>query len=412
MKGSLQFQTIQTIVSIVLMVVGFNSFIFSQTFDDFTATKEIEEKIAITEKLATHYSKGDLDSLKIISYQLLVASNKVNSKSGIFHARKHLGNYYIRTSKWSEGLEVLRLTKNYFLEIEDYASVTEICNEIGNGYQYSGKVDTAIKWYKESLKYGKLSPDDNLKYIAKINLAQAYMLKKDYDKAIKTAFEYRDWVLSIGSADAVANAYAVLGKMALEQGKFNDAISYFEHSEKFALKSDSKSQQAHAYTNIGISKFYQGKEIESVEYFEKALAIHKIIKNVASICDGYLNVGGIYFELKDYDKAEQFYNDGYQFAVENTRYSSQLEFTNALIELKTLLNQDTAELLKQKSNIEELQQIFMSTPSEVDMALADELSKSETINGVKNSNSKWLFYSGVLIIFIVFITLVLRKKLV
>lgn len=398
-----------------LLFLGFlltNSFVQSQTFNDFRSAKKIEEKIAITEELAYRYSRGNLDSLRLLSYELLVASNKQKNKSGIFHARKYLGNYFIRTAKWTEGLEVLRLTKNYFLEIEDYASVTEICNEIGNGYQYSGKIKEAIKWYNESLKYGKLSSDDNLRYIAQINLAQAYMLQGDYDEAMRTAFEYRDWVLSIGSSDAVANAYAVLGKMALEQSKFDEAISYFEHSGKFALKSDSKVQQAHAFTNIAISKFYQGKQQESVEYFEKALNMHQSVKNVASICDGYLNVGGVYFELGDYPKAEQFYNDGYRYAELNSKYASQLEFINALIELKTLLKENTDELNQKKRNVEELQQKFIDTPTEVDIALEEELKLSEKIEIKGSSDSKWSFYIGAIIIFTVFVVLALRKRLV
>src|SRR5690606_7533458 len=144
---------------------------------------------------------------------------------------------------------------------------------------------------------------------------------------------YRDWVLEMGSMKDVSNAYAVLGKIALAEGKNDEAISYFEQCYDFAQRANARSQQGHAYTNIAIATYLQGEPEASIPLFEKALELRLKVNNTALVCDAYLNLGGIHFELGNYDLAEGYYQRGLQEARKNEKYSSELELLDAVKEV-------------------------------------------------------------------------------
>lgn len=412
-KGKILTSFIQAKYLLVIMVfMSFSS--FSQSFEDFQNAKTMEKKISVAEALAYDYVKDNLDSLVRLGHELLKESNNKKHELGIFTARRIIGTYKIRTSEIEDGLELLRSSKNFFLGKENFTAVTEVCNEIGNAYQYSGKIDDAIKWYKESLKYGKIASDDNIKNIALVNLAQAYIIKSDFEKAEAAALEYRDWVLAIGAIDAISNSYAVLGNIELQSEDFANAISYFQHCEKFARKSGSKTQLAHAYTNLGISAFYLGEKEKCVNYFIQALELNKSIQNVKPICDSYLNLGGVYFELADFGKAELYYLEGLELAKTGKIYASQIEFLEALMELKKEEGKPTKEFSDELKLVVEQQNKHVDSQNKIDRELEKDLLESKRIqrDGFDKSNSKLPFYIGSGILFLAFAILALRKRLV
>lgn len=383
-----------------------------QSYEDFKNAETLSEQISISEKLSAEYLELNLDSLRIIGYDLLSSSNTKLNREGIFYGKKYLGSYLIRTANELKGLELLRNAKNYFLEVEDYTNVTDVCIEIGIGYHYSKKHNEAIKWYKQSLRYGELAPDVELKNAAKINLAQAYLELGKFGLANENALQYRDWVLSLGKYQSAANAYAVLGKIALAQKEYEKAVSYFEINEKFASKSGSKSLRAHAYTNIGITKFYLGLTDECLNYFQRALDLRLEVKNTEFICDAYLNLGGMYFELNNLEKAEENYLEGLHIAVENEKYSLEMGMIVALIELNNIKGLPIDELERNYETAKENHMNRLAEKNAVDIKLEKELNDSLERESESKPITKWPFYAGALVIFLVFVLLALRKKLV
>lgn len=400
-------------LSFTLFMFFWTIFAYGQSYDEFVASNNIDEKCRLAEKIALHYVSTNIDSLKLIGEQLLSFSNSKKSKKGIYTSYGIIGNAMVRSAQEKKGLELLRKAKNYFLSVENYDKVTEIYNEIGNGYQFLGDYKEAVKWYEYSLKYGELSTDEYTSDMAKINIAQALSHLKEFDEAVRYAKEYRDWVLKLGSLKSLTNAYAVLGSIALERGQYRDAINYFQQCYEFALKAGDNSGQGHAYTNLGIAKFLEGKMEESVDYFKKAIEFREKVNNIALICDAYLNYGGIMFELSRYDEAIQYYTIGLKIAQKNEKYANEIELLEALKEVYETV--DLEEVEKIALEIERVQKKeFARTKeqSKFDVVLAKELLESEEIykSGFTNENDKWSFYIGLGIIFILFTFLAIRKK--
>jgi tetratricopeptide (TPR) repeat protein len=387
--------------------------IYGQSFQDFKASNNLDDKCRMAEELALHYVVTDTDSVKVVGEHLLSYSNKKYSKKGINTSYFIIGNALIRSAKEQKGLELLRQAKNYYLSIEDFDKVTEIYNEIGNGYQYLGNSKEAVKWYKQSLVYGELATDEHVTYMAKINLAQALSTLEEYDEAIEYAEQYRDWVLKLGSLKSSTNAYAVLGSIALDQAKHKKAIKYFEQCFQFAVKAGDNSGQGHAYTNIAISKYLEGDLVESENYFKQAVEFRKKVNNPSLVCDAYLNYGGILFERNKTKEAIDVYNLGLKVAQKSKKYRHEIELLEALKEAYAIYDlEQVGDINSQIEKAKTHQTKIDSKQSRIDQLLTSELKESDRIrkSGFVNEAERFPFYIGAIILFLGFVILAVRRN--
>jgi tetratricopeptide (TPR) repeat protein len=397
---------------VVFSISLLNSF-GQTTYHNFINETNIDKKCRLAEDLSDSYVTSNLDSLKLVGERLLVFSNNKHNEKGINTAYYILGDYFTRTAQEKKGLELLREAKNYYLDVKDYNKITQIYNAIGIAYQHLGKYEEACKWYEQSLKYGELAPDEHVTYMSLINLSQAYQSMEEYDLAIKNAEEYRDWVLQLGSVKHIANSFAVLGSIALDQEKLSQAIYYFDQSFKFAERSGDNSGKGHAYTNIGIAKYLQEKITESEEYFKKAIEYRKNVGHIAFICDAYLNYGGILFEQDKYDLAIASYLEGLNLAKSNKKYLNEIELLEALKEVYSIHYLEKVGEINLALEIAEKNQSKLEKEQvKIDEILVKELRESERIRkiGFISNNNKWALYIGLFVLFLGFFLLTIRKK--
>lgn len=404
----------QVYTKFVLLLILLPSLgLFGQTFQEFKAENNIDKKCVLAEELSDIYGVLDLDSSRLVGEHLLNFSNKKISKKGIYLSYYILGDYFSRTAKEEKALELLLQAKNYYINEQDYNKITKVYNLIGVTYQNMGELDKACTWYEQSLKYGESAPDQNVKYLALINLAQAKESQEEYELANKYAEQFKDWVLKMGSKTDLSNAFAVLGSIALSQSDFDNAINYFEQCFKFAEEANDFARKGHAYTNLGIAKFLQGKKEESQSYFLQALEFRKKVGNIPVICDAYLNYGGILFELGDYEGASEYYKEGIKIAQENKKYVNEIELLEGLIEVCNVQKNDVSTLKKSLETAIKNREATILKRSKEDNLLAEELKESERIqkSGFVDDNAKWPFYIGAVLLFLGFFYMIVRKKL-
>jgi tetratricopeptide (TPR) repeat protein len=79
-------------------------------------------------------------------------------------------------------------------------------------------------------------------------------------------------------------------------------------NEMLKIANDEKDldYEAECYNKWGISNCFQGKNKKAVEYFEKALVINKELNDSASISNSYENMGIVYKDLAEFDKALKY----------------------------------------------------------------------------------------------------------
>ncbi|CAF4410907.1 unnamed protein product, partial [Rotaria magnacalcarata] len=97
-----------------------------------------------------------------------------------------------------------------------------------------------------------------------------------------------------------------MGKLMLKVGHFDQAEELYQELLKNA---SSDSERAHIYHMLGMLKNQQGKYPEAVKFYEKSLEIKRktLPEHDASLATSYNNIGLVYDNMGEYSKALEFY---------------------------------------------------------------------------------------------------------
>lgn len=329
-----------------------------------------------------YYVRNNLDSLKIDAQNILMIGIEGNNAYAINVGKRSLGSYLVRTGQPSKGIKYLKAANNYFKYKGDKVLQTETLNEIGNGYLNDGKPLEAEKYYLESLKVGKDSPEPTSAFLAESNLAQAYINLGNYDKASALLHHYKNESLKKLKLESVANAYSLLGTIEQEKSNNKLAKEYFRKSAEYGFRSKSKSQIAHAYNNMAIVFFQEGDLNQSLEYFKKALEIRLQTKNSKAISESYYNLGGYYTELKNYADALKYYAISENYSKEKKLLKEELDAVLAIAEVYKLQHKWEEALAKMDVYIQ-LQEKYYS---ELSIEKTEETALLETLEQMENQS--------------------------
>lgn len=294
---------------------------------------EIQKEAEKSLFLWNEYLRNDLDSLKLDAYRILMIGIEGKNDFATHVGKRSIGSFLIRTGQHSRGIKYLKQANAYFEKTGDYVIQTEVLNEIGNGYLYSGKPVEAEKYYLRSLKCGKESPDPTSAFLAEGNLGQAYINLGNHEKATAVLHHYKNESLKKQKLEAVSSAYAMLGMIEQEKENLSLAKEYFRKSAEFGFKSKKKSQIGHAYTNMAIVYFQENDVAASLDYFKKALEIRLQTKNSKSISESYFNLGDYYYGLENYTQGLNYYSLSEKYSKEKNLLKEQMDAVLAIANL-------------------------------------------------------------------------------
>ena len=306
---------------------------YKKDIDAYSRTQNFQEKARIGLKLWNPLMRSNLDSLKTISFELMLAGAEMNDEFIAAVGKRGLGTCLSRMGEPSKGLLYLQKALVYFEKVGDMQLVTEILNEIGVAYYKLNRFKDAEDYYMGSLKTGVESTDPTDAFLAKINLGHLYIALKNYEKAISVVQFYKNESLKHGKLEAVSNAYALLGTIEQRKNNIPLAMEYFQKSADFGQKCSSRSQIAHALNNLAIVHFELGETDKTMALFKQALDLRIKTGNAKNISESYFNIGGLYFELGDYKNASENYLRSKEVAEKNSLKRELLDALMAFAEL-------------------------------------------------------------------------------
>ncbi|CAF4579711.1 unnamed protein product [Rotaria magnacalcarata] len=97
-----------------------------------------------------------------------------------------------------------------------------------------------------------------------------------------------------------------MGKLMLKVGHFDQAEELYNELLKGA---SDDSDRGHIYHQLGKLKNRQGKYPEAIKFYEKSLKIERktLPEDDASLAPTYSNIGGVYRNMGEYSKALEYY---------------------------------------------------------------------------------------------------------
>ena len=262
------------------------------------------------------YMRHDLELLKEDALETIRKGLLDKNEFALAVGKRSLGTYLARTGKAERSLIYLEDASICFLKEGDQTLAAETLNELGNAYLILRRGSQAKKAYFSSIKAGLKASDPTSVFMAEINLAQAFLELKDTAQAIALIQDYKRKSAFHKKWEAVANSYAILGKIAQAQNKNDLSVEYFEKSAYFGLRSKAFLIRANALTNLAIVRYSNGDNKNAERLFLQALNLRKLSGEVKSQSESMFNLAVFYEENGKKNEAVSWYRSAINFAIQ------------------------------------------------------------------------------------------------
>jgi predicted ATPase len=262
------------------------------------------------EELAYHYSRGKKDSASIkksINY-LMLAGQKMLKQSSEGKAEQYF-------------LQALELVESRPDTKEKHAQRLKLLECLGEVQSRLGKSDSAIRYYQQVLKSGRLKKLSDPLRGAQTHrkIGYVYHTIADYSTAISYYERALEILRDTSSKPKRAEYIAICNSLGLTyvmKGEHQQCAYWSNQGIKLAGRKKRSPLVEQSYNNLGMIAYSQGRYHEAIEYFNRCLDIQKKVQDQSRLSALNINLGVIHLHLGQYDQAEEFYQKGLNLASE------------------------------------------------------------------------------------------------
>lgn len=127
---------------------------------------------------------------------------------------------------------------------------------------------------------------------------RAYYTKGDIKKAMQALKENYILTKKLNDNKALTIIYSNMGNIYGEQGKYQEAVRYFNKTLKYFQENKIEKSEAAVLNNLGIIYFYMGNYDLALKHYKRSLLLYKKNKLEARAGTVQLNIGSVYFKQK------------------------------------------------------------------------------------------------------------------
>ncbi|MBI2966682.1 MAG: DUF5112 domain-containing protein [Bacteroidetes bacterium] len=187
--------------------------------------------------------------------------------------------------------------------------LSDLCWE----YRYSS-VDSSLLFGHKALKLA-----ETLNYPAGIaqtcnDLGVVYMMKGDYDLAVKLFYRALMWRKELNDSTGIAAVLNKIGMIHKERGRLDSALACFISALDIYEKIRHTQGIAHMLNNVAVVYMLQQNYDSALEYFFKSLKIKEKQKDDYGISGTLLNIGNIFYYKRSYRNAIPYLLSGIEYA--------------------------------------------------------------------------------------------------
>jgi tetratricopeptide (TPR) repeat protein len=176
----------------------------------------------------------------------------------------------------------------------------------------TGKNIEAIQEFTEALRLANLYTDSLAIGKIKNNLGTVYRQLANYKEAVRYSYESLQIMESLNNNEGMIAAYSNLGNVYSAQENYSKAIEFYERAIRLSEKNKNTSINNLASLKSDLAAAYKNdnKPQKSIQYFNEALTLFTKENNVIGLNNQMVNLGAVYIDLRDFNKAEEYLNKG------------------------------------------------------------------------------------------------------
>lgn len=322
-------------------------------YNDFLAEEKVSRQSEIGSNLIERYRVDDLDSLKIISIDLIEIGKRNRNEYCLAKGFFGYGVYNVLTGSVEAGVSSLKKALEYFRSKEDWSMVSQIFKDIGNGYLVEGEYYNAIELFKTSIDFGGLSNEPTDKFNGEIGLAECYLSLGDTVKGYSLLLSFKKKAVENYRFEAASIAAARLSTLEQDSDHLNESMVYLKESIQLGSKLKSKLQKSNCITNKAILYFNMGKVDSSLICFNQALKMKSELNRPKQISEAYFNLSSYYILIGNLEEAEIMILKSIEIAKINGFLVEEYDGVELLLYINKERNEDS-KILKSERILKEI----------------------------------------------------------
>ncbi|MFD0792711.1 tetratricopeptide repeat protein [Mucilaginibacter litoreus] len=240
-------------------------------------------------------------------------------RAGDLAGQKHLDKYYLEYTaryarllfkqlRYKEALKISQQQLKLALRINDIKSAANAYNNISIQYRVLGNLELAADNMIKALKVSEKLNEPGLLRRYYSNLASIFLDLKDNKNSLYYARKSYDIALQSKDSTQISLSIINLAISEVNNNQINQAIVHLDQLKSISEKLKDSLMIVDASINLGDIYNKQGQFSKALKLYEKALNILK--RNPSTDYEMYTLFGlaNCYTSLKDYAKAEHYFN--------------------------------------------------------------------------------------------------------
>lgn len=243
-------------------------------------------------------------------------ANTDNDKRLLVQGLLGSGRAAIRLGNIQSGFMFLEDALSVSKNIQDTNGIINCYLSMGHAFSLRNKPNEAIEYYELALNF---SENEITKGIISGNLAIAYRLNGDYQKALNLAQKHYEVASQVNNLDEISTALANLGTIYRNLGDYENSRK--SYTDRLQIVRELGDRTGECNTLIGIANVLrnENKHVEALTWLNQAIEISREIGHKHSEATALLNLAGSYLALNNYPAAIATFLDGHKISesIEN-----------------------------------------------------------------------------------------------
>ena len=249
------------------------------------------------------------DSALYYSNRSIVFARKTNSKSSILAEcintqaliYKHFNQIEIGIAKNMLAIEIIANTT-------DYEKLSRYNREIGLSQLDIKNWDEAEAYFKKSLSFANQLEDQTQIGLALIHLAAVELGKKNLKQAKVFAFQAEAALIKTQNSEAIGDVDNFIGVLFSELKEYKQAASRLNKALVNYESIGNRNKIALVYHHVGKVLLEQGKYNEAENFLNRSINMRKEMKQIVSIHESYKVLSDLFLRKGNIQNAFQYLN--------------------------------------------------------------------------------------------------------
>lgn len=309
----------------------------------------------LKKELSDAYSFYGLNSLamgdyitSIESYEKSnVLSKELNKQIQICENNMYLGRAYESLGNNTKALEYYQKSLNIAQGLNDSKLVTDATLFIGALYTDGINKKLGMEYLNKAAEMAEKIQDTAMLINAYTYIANNYYYEKDYTSALKMYDKIRRFCVSHGSRNTFAGTLGNMGNVYADMGDTEKAMELQLEAVRIFDEIGDKQGLTICYSAIGIDYLNLKQYDKALEYFNKSLPMAREMQSLEDLIEIHQNLARLYEEKKDYEKAYKNYKLYKQFSDSVYNTSNAQKLTELELNYQFESKQKEAKLLQE-----------------------------------------------------------------